>query len=192
MSYQYNLICMNLQHFPIVHASENDSNGFVIILARHLSMIGDWNVRYHHFPVYCAWGCRYHSDVSVVSVGVNTIRELHIIFRCVRVCVWVCACVLFKKVYAPSSCFQKSLLPVVSGHWKKYLPRDFLVEKKDAPRDFLNQEKSPPRDLRCSEKYLPRCFLTGPVSDKFCQLPKCCEKGKNCTKNGTYLNLDLH
>ena len=30
VSYQYNLICMNLQHFPIVHASENDSNGFVI------------------------------------------------------------------------------------------------------------------------------------------------------------------
>ena len=93
-------------------------------------MIGDWNVRYHHFPVYCvyrmvqyhhfphycAWGCRYHSDVSVVSVGVNTIRELHIIFRCVCVCVCVCvcACVLFKKVYAPSSCFQKSLRPVAS------------------------------------------------------------------------------
>ena len=67
--------------------------------------------------------------------------------------------------------FKKVFAPWFPGHWKKYLPCDFLVEKKDVPRDFFNQEKSPPRDLRCSEKYLPRCLLTGPVSDKFCQLP---------------------
>ena len=46
------------------------------------------------------------------------------------------------------------------------------MEKKDAPHDFVYQKKSPPRDFRCSKKYPPRCVLTGPVSDKFCQLPK--------------------
>ena len=68
--------------------------------------------------------------------------------------------------------FKKVFAPWFLGLQKKCLPRDFQKENNSAPRDFFDHKKSPPRDLRCAKKYPPRCILTGPVSDKFCQLPK--------------------
>ena len=68
--------------------------------------------------------------------------------------------------------FKKVFAPWFLGLQKKCLPRDFQNENNSAPRDFFDHKKSPPRDLRCAKKYPPRCILTGPVSDKFCQLPK--------------------
>ena len=89
--------------------------------------------------------------------------EWELILKYVYEILKTCSVILLsKKVFAPW----------FHGLQKKCLPRDFQKENNSAPRDFFDHKKSPPRDLRCAKKYPPRCILTGPVSDKFCQLPK--------------------
>ena len=88
--------------------------------------------------------------------------EWELILKYVYEILKTCSVILLsKKVFAPW----------FHGLQKKCLPRDFQKENNSAPRDFFDHKKSPPRDLRCAKKYPPRCILTGPVSDKFCQLP---------------------
>ena len=65
-----------------------------------------------------------------------------------------------QKVYALTSCFQKSLRPVVSRALEKIYP-DFMKKEKRkqyAHCDFFDQKNSLPRDLQCSQKYPPRIF----------------------------------
>ena len=89
--------------------------------------------------------------------------EWELILKYVYEILKTCSVILLsKKVFAPW----------FHGLQKKCLPRDFQKENNSAPRDFFDHKKSPPRDLRCAKKYPPRCILTGPVSDKFCQLPR--------------------
>ena len=66
---------------------------------------------------------------------------------------------------------QKKSTPRDFLSQKNSAPRHFLEQNNSTPRDFFDHKKSQPRDLRCAKKYPPRCLLTGPVSDKFCQLP---------------------